>query len=77
LATVQLSRHPIDLTRTHYESYKGTFLELLVIKFKDDKAMIGGLGQIDGQSFMIVGQQKESILRCVSIEISGWQIRRL
>jgi acetyl-CoA carboxylase carboxyl transferase subunit alpha len=31
--------------------------------------MIGGLGQIDGQSFMIVGQQKESILRCVSIEI--------
>jgi acetyl-CoA carboxylase carboxyl transferase subunit alpha len=25
---------------------------------KDDKAMIGGLGKIDGQSFMIVGQQK-------------------
>jgi acetyl-CoA carboxylase alpha subunit len=28
-----------------------------VIEIKDDKAMIGGLGQIDGQSFMIVGQK--------------------
>jgi acetyl-CoA carboxylase carboxyl transferase subunit alpha len=26
--------------------------------FKDDKAMIGGLGKNYGQSFMIVGQQK-------------------
>jgi acetyl-CoA carboxylase carboxyl transferase subunit alpha len=58
--------------------YKGTFLNFFGDRnFKDDKAMIGGLGQIDGQSFMIVGQQRESILRCVSIEILGWQIRRL
>jgi acetyl-CoA carboxylase carboxyl transferase subunit alpha len=28
--------------------------------FKDDKAMIGGLGKIGGQSFMIVGQQKDT-----------------
>jgi acetyl-CoA carboxylase carboxyl transferase subunit alpha len=59
---VQLSRHPRPYFRTHYKSYKGTFLELFGDRnFKDDKAMIGGLGQIDGQSFMIVGQQKESI----------------
>jgi acetyl-CoA carboxylase carboxyl transferase subunit alpha len=24
----------------------------------DDKAMVGGLGTIDGQTFMIIGQQK-------------------
>jgi acetyl-CoA carboxylase carboxyl transferase subunit alpha len=32
-------------------------LELFGDRIKDDKAMIGGLGQIDGQSFMIVGQK--------------------
>jgi acetyl-CoA carboxylase carboxyl transferase subunit alpha len=36
-----------------------TWLELFGDRgFKDDKAMIGGLGKIDGQSYMIVGQQK-------------------
>jgi hypothetical protein len=36
-----------------------TFLELFGDRnFKDDKAMIGGLGKIQGQSFMIIGQQK-------------------
>src|SRR5690606_2993715 len=36
-----------------------TFLELFGDRnFKDDKAMVGGLGKIDGQSFMIIGQQK-------------------
>jgi acetyl-CoA carboxylase carboxyl transferase subunit alpha len=36
-----------------------SFLELFGDRnFKDDKAMIGGLGKIGGQSFMIVGQQK-------------------
>ena len=36
-----------------------TWLELFGDRnFKDDKAMIGGLGKIDGQSFMIIGQQK-------------------
>ena len=38
---------------------KGTFLELHGDRnFKDDKAMIGGLGKIGDQSFMFVGQQK-------------------
>ena len=58
---VQLSRHPNrPYTLAYIENLtKGTFLELFGDRnFKDDKAMIGGLGQINGQSFMIIGQQK-------------------
>ena len=58
---VQLSRHPNrPYTLEHITNLtKGTFLELFGDRnFKDDKAMIGGLGQIDGQSYMIIGQQK-------------------
>ncbi len=58
---VQLSRHPSrPYTMDHVRALCGdTFLELFGDRnFKDDKAMIGGLGKIDGQSFMIVGQQK-------------------
>ena len=58
---VQLSRHPSrPYTMDHVKALCGdTFLELFGDRnFKDDKAMIGGLGKIDGQSFMIVGQQK-------------------
>ena len=25
---------------------------------KDDKAMVGGIGEIDGKSYMLIGQQK-------------------
>ena len=58
---VQLSRHP---NRPYTLDYikaltKGTFLELHGDRnFKDDKAMIGGLGKIGDQSFMFIGQQK-------------------
>ena len=58
---MQLSRHPNrPYTLEHITHLtKGTFLELFGDRnFKDDKAMIGGLGQIDGQSYMIIGQQK-------------------
>ena len=58
---VQLSRHPSrPYTMDHVKALcGGTFLELFGDRnFKDDKAMIGGLGKIGGQSFMIVGQQK-------------------
>ncbi len=58
---VQLSRHPNrPYTMDHVSALCGeTFLELFGDRnFKDDKAMIGGLGKIGGQSFMIVGQQK-------------------
>ena len=58
---VQLSRHPNrPYTMDHIRALCGeTFLELFGDRgFKDDKAMVGGLGKIDGQSFMIIGQQK-------------------
>ena len=58
---VQLSLHPNrPYTMDHVNALCGdSFLELFGDRnFKDDKAMIGGLGKIDGQSFMIVGQQK-------------------
>ena len=58
---VQLSRHPSrPYTMDYIRALCGdTFLELFGDRgFKDDKAMVGGLGKIDGQSFMIVGQQK-------------------
>jgi len=58
---VQLSRHP---SRPYTLDYikaltNGTFLELHGDRnIKDDKAMIGGLGKIDDQTFMFIGQQK-------------------
>lgn len=58
---VQLSRHPNrPYTLEYIQNLCGdTFLELYGDRnFKDDKAMIGGLGKIDGQSYMIIGQQK-------------------
>lgn len=58
---VQLSRHPNrPYTLEHITTItNGVFLELFGDRnFKDDKAMIGGLGKIDGQSFMLIGQQK-------------------
>jgi acetyl-CoA carboxylase carboxyl transferase subunit alpha len=57
---VQLSRHP-DRPYTLDYIYEITtdFIELFGDRtVADDKAMIGGLGSIDGQTFMIIGQQK-------------------
>jgi acetyl-CoA carboxylase carboxyl transferase subunit alpha len=58
---VQLSRHPNrPYTMDYITALCGdSFLELFGDRgFKDDKAMVGGLGKIEGQSFMIIGQQK-------------------
>lgn len=58
---VQLSRHPNrPYTLDYINAICGdSFLELHGDRnVKDDKAMIGGLGKIDGQSFMFIGQQK-------------------
>ena len=58
---VQLSRHP---SRPYTLAYiqaitNGNFLELHGDRgVKDDKAMVGGLGIIDGESYMLIGQQK-------------------
>ena len=58
---VQLSRHPSRPYSLDYIKYltNGTFLELHGDRnIGDDKAMIGGLGKIDDQTFMFIGQQK-------------------
>ncbi|MGY5848058.1 acetyl-CoA carboxylase carboxyltransferase subunit alpha [Salegentibacter sp. HM20] len=58
---VQLSRHPDrPYTLDYIKAICGdTFLELHGDRnVKDDKAMIGGLGKIEDQSFMFIGQQK-------------------
>lgn len=57
---VQLSRHP-DRPYTLDYIYEITtdFIELHGDRtVSDDKAMVGGFGSIDGQTFMIIGQQK-------------------
>ncbi len=58
---VQMSRHPNrPYTLDYIRAICGdSFLELHGDRsFKDDKAMIGGLGKIGDQSFMFIGQQK-------------------
>jgi len=58
---VQISRHPNrPYTLDYIEALtKGDFIELHGDRtVKDDKAMIGGWGTIDGQSVMLIGQQK-------------------
>ncbi len=57
---VQLSRHP-DRPYTLEYVYKifTNFIELHGDRnVKDDKAMIGGFAQLDGETMMVIGQQK-------------------
>ena len=39
------------------------FKSCMEIEIKDDKAMVGGFGLMDGRSVMFIGQQKELIRR--------------
>src|SRR3989344_2597835 len=58
---VQVSRHPDrPYTLAYINSISdGTFIELHGdTTVKDDKAMVGGFGSIDGQTVMFIGQQK-------------------
>ena len=58
---VQLSRHPSRPYTLDYINAltNQTFLELHGDRnVMDDKAMVGGLGKIEGQSFMFIGTQK-------------------
>ena len=57
---VQISRHPErPYTIDYINGICDGFVELHGDRnVKDDKAMIGGLGSINGQSVMIIGQQK-------------------
>lgn len=57
---VQLSRHPDRPYTTRYIlKMTDNFVELFGDRnVKDDKAMIGGFASIDGETVMIIGQQK-------------------
>ncbi|MBV9963091.1 MAG: acetyl-CoA carboxylase carboxyltransferase subunit alpha [Parafilimonas sp.] len=57
---VQLSRHPDrPYTLKYIEKIATNFIEIHGDRnVKDDKAMVGGLGEIDGQTVMLIGQQK-------------------
>ncbi len=57
---VQMSRHPErPYTRDYLEQMVDNFIELHGDRnVADDKAMMGGFGEIDGQTFMFIGHQK-------------------
>ncbi len=57
---VQLSRHPDrPYTQDYIYEITSDFIELHGDRtVGDDKAMVGGLGTIDGKTFMLIGQQK-------------------
>jgi len=58
---VQVSRHPErPYTLAYIEAITdGDFIELHGDRtVKDDKAMVGGFGSVDGQTVMFIGQQK-------------------
>jgi acetyl-CoA carboxylase carboxyl transferase subunit alpha len=57
---VQLSRHPDrPYTLDYIYEITSDFIELHGDRtVADDKAMIGGFGTIDGQTYMLIGQQK-------------------
>lgn len=57
---VQLSRHPDrPYTLKYIEKMTTNFVELFGDRnVKDDKAMVGGFAQLEGQTVMMIGQQK-------------------
>ena len=57
---VQLSRHPDrPYTLKYIEKMTNNFIELHGDRnVKDDKAMVGGFADLDGQTVMFIGQQK-------------------
>ena len=57
---VQLSRHPDrPYTLKYIQKMTENFIELHGDRnVKDDKAMVGGFAQMDGETVMIIGQQK-------------------
>lgn len=57
---VQLSRHPDrPYTQKYIQNMLTNFVELFGDRnVRDDKAMIGGFASLDGQTVMVIGQQK-------------------
>ena len=61
---VQIARHP---ERPHTKNYINSIFEDFIYlagdkKFAEDKAIIGGIGMINKQSFMIIGNEKGSTM---------------
>ena len=59
---IQVSRHPDRPYSLFYIEYIcDQFVELFGDRnFKDDKAIVGGLGSIEGKTYMVIGHQKGS-----------------
>ena len=57
---IQVSRHPDRPYSLYYiDSMCDEFIELFGDRnFKDDKAIVGGLGSINGKTYMFIGHQK-------------------
>jgi acetyl-CoA carboxylase carboxyl transferase subunit alpha len=57
---IQVSRHPDrPYTLSYIEKITTNFIELFGDRsFKDDKAIVGGFGEIDGELSVIIGHQK-------------------
>ena len=57
---VQLSRHPNRPHTLYYiENIFDDFIELHGDRyFKDDKAIVGGLAKLEGQTYVVIGQEK-------------------
>jgi len=57
---IQVSRHPDrPYTKYYIEQMCENFIEQFGDRnFKDDKAIVGGFGSIDGKTYMIIGHQK-------------------
>ncbi len=57
---VQVSRHPNrPYTLDYINQISEEFIEIHGDRgVKDDKAMVGGFGKIDGKTYMLIGQQK-------------------
>jgi acetyl-CoA carboxylase carboxyl transferase subunit alpha len=65
---VQLSRHPDrPYTLKYIQKMCTDFVELHGDRnVKDDKAMVGGFAKLDGETVMMLGQQKVLIPKCAS-----------
>jgi len=59
---IQVSRHPDRPYTLYYiEQITTNFIELFGDRsFKDDKAIVGGFGDLNGETVMFIGQQKGS-----------------
>src|ERR1035437_9300369 len=59
---IQVSRHPDRPYTLYYiDQITTKFIELFGDRsFKDDKAIVGGFGDLDGETVMFIGHQKGS-----------------